>query len=374
MTEPAGLYVHIPFCSGKCGYCNFYSVPSTADIPLFLDALAAEAKMYARTFSRFDTLYLGGGTPSLLAPLDLARIITELDNVFAFGTDSEVTMEVNPADCSLVYLRGARQMGINRLNIGVQAFDGAVLDFLERRHSPEESLRAVETARKAGFDNIGIDLIYGIPGQEMKSWLTGLDRAVSLNAEHLSCYQLTLEPGTRLGKRHAEGAFALPDEDLQAEFFLSTSEALETAGYLHYEVSNFARNERLVSQHNSKYWDHTPYLGLGPSAHSFRENRRWWNHPSLPLYLKEIKEGKAPVASSETLTEEDLRLEALFLGLRTKKGIRLADFKRHYGCDLLQEKAAMISALEKEGLVEIENDCLKPTRAGLAVADSLALL
>ncbi len=374
MTERAGLYVHIPFCSGKCGYCNFYSVPSTADIPLFLDALAAEAKMYARTFSRFDTLYFGGGTPSLLAPIDLARIITELDEAFAFSTDSEVTMEVNPADCSLTYLRGARRMGVNRLNIGVQAFDGVVLDFLERRHTPEQSLRAIETARTAGFDNIGVDLIYGIPGQEMASWLAGLDLAVSLNAEHLSCYQLTLGPGTRLGKRHTDGEFSLPDSDRQAEFFLTTSERLEAAGYLHYEVSNFARNERLVSGHNSKYWDHTPYLGLGPSAHSFRENRRWWNHASLPLYLKEITEDKTPVASSETLTEEELRLEALFLGLRTKKGIHLADFQKLHGCDLLQEKAAMISALEKEGLVEIENGCLQPTRAGLAVADSLALI
>ncbi len=374
MSEAAGLYIHVPFCSGKCGYCNFYSVPSTADVQPFINALAAEAGMYAQTFKRFDTLYIGGGTPSLLAPLDVARIITGLDDVFAFSADSEVTMEVNPADCSLTYLRGAHRMGINRLNIGVQAFDQVTLDFLERRHSAEESLRSVETARAARFNNIGIDLIYGVPGQEIESWLTGLDLAVSLNVEHLSCYQLTLEPGTRLGKRHAKGEFAMPDSDRQADFFLATSERLEAAGYIHYEVSNFARNERLVSLHNSKYWDHTPYLGLGPSGHSFRQDRRWWNHSSLRRYLEDIKKGKEPVASSETLTEDELRFEALFLGLRTKKGICLGDFKKRYGTDLLQEKAAVIAALEKEGLVIMDNGCIKPTRAGLAVADSLALI
>ncbi|MBI4633235.1 MAG: radical SAM family heme chaperone HemW [Deltaproteobacteria bacterium] len=374
MNEPAGLYVHIPFCKSKCGYCNFYSIPSTADMPFFINALSAELKMYAETFSRFDTLYIGGGTPSLLAPIDLARIISELDDVFAFSTDSEVTLEVNSADCTPIYLRGARRMGINRLNIGVQAFDGAILDFLERRHSPEQSLRAFEIARGAGFDNIGLDLIYGIPGQEMESWLAGLDLAVSLNVEHLSCYQLTLEPGTPLGKRHADGEFALPDGDRQAEFFLKTSKTLEDSGYIHYEVSNFARNEGLISRHNSKYWDHTPYLGLGPSAHSFQDNRRWENHPSLPLYLEEIKMGKAPVASSETLTGEELQLESLYLGLRTKKGIHLEDFKKLHGYDLMLEKGKTLAALEKEGLVEVSGGYLRPTRAGLAVADSLALI
>jgi oxygen-independent coproporphyrinogen-3 oxidase len=374
MTEPAGLYVHIPFCSGKCGYCNFYSLPSGEDIPLFLDALSAEIRMYAQAFTHFDTLYIGGGTPSLLPPAALARVITELDDAFAFRSDSEVTLEANPADCSRIYLRGARQMGVNRLNIGVQAFDKTTLDFLERRHSPEQSLQAAETAREAGFENIGLDLIYGVPGQDMESWLAGLDRAIALHVEHLSCYQLTLEPGTPLGKRHAAGEFTLPDGDRQADFFLRTSETLEAAGYIHYEVSNFAREEGLVSRHNSKYWNHTPYLGLGPSAHSFQNNKRWWNHASLSRYREDIGQDKAPVASSETLTAEELQLESFYLGLRTKKGIHLEDFRKLHGCDLLTEKGETIAALEKEGLVELTGGYLRPTRAGLAVADSLALI
>lgn len=374
MPELPGLYVHIPFCSGKCGYCNFYSLPSLNDMPLFIDGLTAEIKMYAHTFSRFDTLYIGGGTPSLLPAKELARIITELDETFDFEADSEITLEVNPADCTLLYLRAARTMGINRLNVGVQAFEGGALDFLERRHRPEQSLLAIEIARKAGFDNIGLDLIYGLPGQEIKSWLAGLDLAVTMNAEHISCYQLTLEPGTRLGKRQADGEFTLPDRDRQAELFFKTAETLEEAGYIHYEVSNFARDESLLSRHNSKYWNHTPYLGLGPSAHSFLDNRRWWDHASLSLYTDDITRGKQPVASSETLTGEELRFEALFLGLRTKKGIHLDEFRQKHGCDLLREKTGVVAALEKEGLIEVTDGCLRPTRAGMAVADSLALI
>jgi oxygen-independent coproporphyrinogen-3 oxidase len=208
----------------------------------------------------------------------------------------------------------------------------------------------------------------------MNSWLDTLKQAVAFSPEHLSCYQLTLAAKTPLGIRYQAGEFLMPREELQYELFIKTSEFLEDAGYIHYEVSNFARGTKYASRHNQKYWDHSPYLGLGPSAHSFQSNRRWWNHRSLDQYLAGINAGNPPVEETEILTTEQLRLEALYLGLRTKKGVSLHDFKNQYQYDLFAEKRELLNKLQEEGLVSIQNGCLSPTQAGLAVADSLALI
>ena len=265
-------------------------------------------------------------------------------------------------------------MGVNRLNIGIQSFDQEVLDLLGRRHSREQALEALHNSRKAGFQNMGLDLIYAIPGQDLRAWRETLDRALVFSPEHLSCYQLTVEQNTPLGKRYRRGEFQPPAEELQYDFFMKTSEWLEEAGYLHYEVSNFARGLSFTSRHNQKYWNHTPYLGLGPAAHSFKDRRRWWNHSSLDRYLADIGGGKSAVEGMEVLTDEQLQLEALFLGLRTRRGISLKDFIREHHVDLIAEKKETLSKLEEEGFLSIEKDCLAPTRAGLAVADRLALI
>ena len=265
-------------------------------------------------------------------------------------------------------------MGINRINIGIQSFDEKVLDFLSRRHSAKQAISAIEASRKAGFQNIGLDLIYGVPGQDINSWLTTLKEAVAFSPEHLSCYQLTLAAKTPLGIRYQAGEFLMPGEELQYEFFVKTSEFLKDAGYIHYEVSNFARGTKYASRHNQKYWDHSPYLGLGPSAHSFRDNRRWWNHRSLEQYITEINAGILPVEETEILTTEQLRLEAFYLGLRTKKGVSLRDFKTRYQYDLFAEKREILNKLQEEGFIAIRDGRLYPTQAGLAVADSLALI
>jgi oxygen-independent coproporphyrinogen-3 oxidase len=266
------------------------------------------------------------------------------------------------------------ESGVNRINIGVQSFDEKVLDFLGRRHSVKQAMSSVGDSRKAGFHNIGLDLIYCVPGQDIESWLDTLKQAVAFSPEHISCYQLTLEPKTPLGIRYKAGAFSIPGEELQHEFFIKTSQFLEGAGYLHYEVSNFARGKEHTSRHNQKYWDHSPYLGLGPAAHSFQCNQRWWNHRSLDQYLAAINDGYLPVEETETLTVEQLRLEALYLGLRTRKGISLQDFKNQYHYDLLAEKEKILSKLEEEGFVTIQDGTLHPTQTGLAVADSLSLI
>jgi len=267
-----------------------------------------------------------------------------------------------------------REIGINRINIGVQSFNQKVLDFLGRRHSVKHAISAIEDSRNAGFHNIGLDLIYSVPAQDIGSWLDTLKQAVAFSPEHISCYQLTLESKTPLGIRYQAGEFPIPGEELQFEFFLKTSEFLEDAGYIHYEVSNFARGKEHTSRHNQKYWDHSPYLGLGPSAHSFRCNQRWWNHRSLDQYLAAINAGNLPVEETETLTMEQLRLEALYLGLRTKKGISLQEFKNQYHYDLFSKKKKILAKLEEEGLISIEDGHLSPTQAGLAVADSLSLI
>jgi oxygen-independent coproporphyrinogen-3 oxidase len=369
-----GLYIHFPFCLSKCLYCDFYSSTSISAVPDFLDALFKEMKMYHNRFDSFDTVYIGGGTPSLLSPQQLERILTSLKENFNLISDTEITIETNPADLHQSYLESIREIGINRINIGVQSFNEKVLGFLGRRHSVKQAISAMEASGKAGFHNIGLDLIYGVPAQDIGSWLDTLRQAVVLSPEHISCYQLTLEAKTPLGIRYQAGEFPIPGEELQYEFFMKTSEFLQDAGYIHYEVSNFARGKEHTSRHNQKYWDHSPFLGLGSAAHSFQRNQRWWNHHSLDQYLAAIDAGTLPVEETEPLTKEQLRLEALYLGLRTKKGIFLQDFKNQYHYDLFTEKKKILTNLEEEGFISIQDGCLYPTQTGLAVADSLSLI
>jgi oxygen-independent coproporphyrinogen-3 oxidase len=372
--QTSGLYIHIPFCFSKCPYCDFYSSTSLSGLPLFLDALFKEMAMYWSDFNSFDTVYIGGGTPSLLTPQQLENILTRIRGNFDLIGNTEITIEINPADLYPSFLESMRETGINRVNIGIQSFDQEMLRFLGRRHSVQQAILAIEASRKAGFHNIGLDLIYGIPGQTIDSWLDTLKQAVAFAPEHLSCYQLTLEATTPLGKRHQAGEFSVPGEELQYEFFMKTSQFLEEAGYIHYEVSNFARETKYASRHNQKYWDHSPYLGLGPAAHSFESNRRWWNHRSVDQYIAAVNAGTFPVGETEILTLEQLRLEALSLGLRTKKGVDFEDFKNRYQYDLFTEKKTMLGKLQEEGFIRIQDGRLRPTPTGLAIADSLSLI
>jgi len=373
-SKTPGLYIHIPFCLSKCLYCDFYSSTSLSALPVFLDALFKEMKMVRNRFDSFDTVYLGGGTPSLLGPDQLETLLKYLRENFNLISNPEITIETNPADLNRLILESMREIGINRINIGVQSFDEKVLNFLGRRHSIKQAISAVKASRKAGFHNIGLDLIYGVPIQDMEPWLNTLKQAVVFSPEHLSCYQLTFEAKTPLGIRFQAGEFPMLGEELQYKFFMMTSEFLEEAGYIHYEVSNFARGKEHASRHNQKYWDHSPFLGLGPSAHSFQGNQRWWNHRSLDQYLAAINAGNLPIEGTETLTMEQLSLEALYLGLRTEKGISLLDFKNQYQYDLFTEKKKILTKLEEEGLIFIQDGHLYPTRTGLAIADSLSLI
>ncbi|MEN6421505.1 MAG: radical SAM family heme chaperone HemW [Smithella sp.] len=373
-NEQAGLYIHIPFCLSKCGYCSFYSIESVNLIPEFVSALKEEIKNYSNIFSLFDTIYFGGGTPSLLTPRQLAEILEAVNKYYKIDKNSEITLEANPGDISLQYLKELRGIGINRLNIGIQSFDDKILRFLGRRHSVKEAVAAIEAARQAGFNNMGIDLIYGVHGLGIKSWENTLQKAVSFAPEHISSYQLSLDIKTPLYKKYSSANWHLPDEKTELKLFLTTSEELESTGYIHYEVSNFARLDKFKSRHNQKYWRHVPYLGLGPAAHSLLNNKRWRNKALVKTYIKEIASGKMPVEGSEILSNEQLQLEAMFLGLRTKTGIDLKRYKTKYNIDLFAEKKTIIDALIKNKLVELKNGFLRPTRTGMAIADSLALI
>lgn len=373
-TSVAGLYVHIPFCKSRCAYCDFCSVTDTGLIVRFLDALFREIDACPEEFTAFDTIYLGGGTPSLLSLGQIEALLGKIRLAFRVLPDSELTIEVNPADWGRADLVALRDLGINRISVGVQSLDEKELVFLGRRHSSRQAMRTMEDAVAAGFTNMSVDLIYGLPGQTFSRWQDSLSGVLCFVPAHLSCYELELKPHTPLGLQYERGGLEPRTEESLRDFFIRTSSFLGDAGYLHYEISSFAAGMDKASRHNRKYWDHTPYLGLGPSAHSFKGLRRWWNHSSLIDYLQDLSAGRQPVSGSEDLDQEQLRLEAWFLGLRTRKGIDLQQYLSRFCCDLMEEKGPLLKEWARTGLIEIADGFIRPTRQGMAVADSLALL
>ena len=370
----SGLYVHIPFCKTKCPYCDFYSITSADLIPVYLEALDKEARHYQDSFRSFNTLFLGGGTPSLLDGPQLSALVASLRRHFTFAPDTEFTLEANPDDITTEKLQMFRDLGVNRLSLGVQSFDEAELRFLKRRHTARQTLRALEMIRAAGFDNLGLDLMYGLPGQSLEGWTGTMEMALGFAPEHLSCYQLTIAAGetpappTPFARLAARGELTLPDDEAQRDFFLLTGQFLQHHGYVHYEVSNFAKKERYCCRHNRKYWDHTPYLGLGPAAHSYLEGHRWWNFSSVAQYCAAVSAGGTPQAGSETLTPEQLRLESLCLGFRTREGVALEVIRQFPIWE------AVLSELQGSGLVQLTAGRVAATPQGLVVADRLPLL
>jgi len=379
VTSRPGLYLHIPFCSAICPYCDFAVLTGGPEMrERFVDSLLAEIRMWGADrdlFSDIDTIYFGGGTPSALAPDQIARILGAARDDLSIQENAWIFFEANPEDVTPESARAWRDLGVRMLSLGIQSFDAEALRFLGRRHSPEEARQSVEIAREAGLGIVSIDLIYGLPDQTPGVWRQTLAEAVALRPDHISCYQLTIHVGTPFGFRLARGKLAELPEAAQADLFLATHRFLADHGYPAYEVSNFARSPEHRSRHNRKYWDHTPYLGVGPSAHSFSGlagRRRWWNERNLKPYLIRTGAGERPLTGSEELTAEDLAVEALMLGFRTVEGIDLARFRQRYGIDLADRNARLIGRLEREGLLRSEQGRLLPTLEGWAVADSLA--
>ena len=366
MQSP-GLYVHIPFCRVKCPYCGFYSLASPSLVPRWLRAFKKEGLCYKDRFECFDSLYLGGGTPTVLEIRDLETMMEHLFTHFRFDQDTEITIEANPADMTREKTDCIRAVGCNRVNLGVQSFNDRELLFLGRNHTAKDAVRALEQLRASGCTNVGIDLIYGFKGQSLKGWVDTLKQALAFQPEHLSCYQLTFEKKTPFWRMKERGELRPVKEEKEEAFFLTTPQFLEDKGYLHYEISNFAREPAYYSRHNRKYWDHTPYLGLGPSAHSFQGSTRWWNFRSVKRYCEALEGRKAPVEESEELTKEQMRLEAIALGLRTREGISCEEAYRN---PALQDTLAR---LEDSGFLRVSNGRVAPTSKGFLVADRLPL-
>ena len=366
--ERPGLYLHVPFCRSKCLYCDFYSVASAAAIPAWLQAVKREVSLYRESFPAFDSLYLGGGTPTILGERELAALMACLRQHFAFYPESEMTIEANPDDISPDKLKALGDLGINRISLGVQSLADRDLQYLGRSHSSKQALKALDMIHSCGFAQVGVDLMYGLEVQSLSGWKKTVDQVLQFRPEHLSCYQLTLERSTPLGKRQAAGRVRPIDEKLERAFFVFTSRYLERLGYHHYEISNFARSPETRCRHNQKYWNHVPYLGLGPSAHSFQARNRWWNVSSIKRYSELLAAGKAPVEAFEVLSEDQLALEALALGLRTSDGVEF----HSPGCGPRWDMA--LETLHKSNLVRVNNGRIQPTRKGFLVADSLPLL
>jgi oxygen-independent coproporphyrinogen-3 oxidase len=360
-----GLYIHVPFCRSKCPYCGFFSVPSAAPVPIWFEGIRKEIRLYKGRFDRFDSLYLGGGTPTFLDDTTLAGLIDHLFTHFGFAADTEFTIEANPSDLSEEKVRLLKDLGINRVNLGVQSFDDKALSFLGRHHTVADAEKALTRLRSFGFDNVGVDLIYGLPGQALEGWMDTLRCALSFRPEHISCYELTLEKGTVFGRLKEKGEFRPMGEEDGRSCFLAASQLLGGAGYVHYEVSNYARNEARCSRHNCKYWEHVPYLGLGPSAHSFNGSDRWWNVRSVRRYGALLDTDLLPVEGRETLTEEQMRLESLSLGFRTRQGVELREIASE------PQPEGALSKMEAAGLVKVMDGRIIPTEEGFLVADQL---
>ncbi len=374
--EP-GLYVHVPFCSSICPYCDFAVLTGNRSRQeRFVSHLLREIDLADGAIRGFDTVYFGGGTPSFLYAEGLSEIANAIVKKGEKGwldPGCRWFLEANPEDVEPSSLSVWRELGIRTLSLGVQALDDEALPWLGRHHTVEDVRRSVGLAREAGFDELSVDRIYGRPGQEIADWRKELEAAVALAPDHLSCYQLTIHDRTLFGRRKRGGEVMEASEDRQAELFRLTHEFLADAGYEGYEVSNFARSEAHRSRHNQKYWYQTPYLGLGPSAHSFDGRSRFWNERLLFDWQKKIDRGESAVEGQETLSAEDFLLEAVMLRMRTKDGLDLTWVREQFHIDLLKVNEELVAKLSDDGLLELDEDWLRPTLDGLAVADRLAV-
>lgn len=366
------LYIHVPFCQSRCHYCSFHSQQfNQVTFAWYHKLLLQEIELWGKRLKkpRLATIYFGGGTPSLIPLQYLDAIMKALAKNFTFGGNMEVTLEANPDSAQDVsYFRALLSMGFNRLSLGMQSLSDVDLHAMGRPHSAAMSVASFQAARQAGFGNIGVDLIWGLPGQRLKVWIDQLTAITKLRPEHISAYNLTLEENTVMHKLCGEGGpLILPTEQEQGRMFIYGAEFLESMGYMHYEVSNFARMG-FVSQHNSGYWNGSDYLGLGPSAVSTIGRRRF----NTPRYMDEYDayvRGGFVGNDFEELSDDDLLKELVMLSLRTSKGLDLKEFKKRAGFDLLKRKNQLITALHRENLIRISHGYLRLTKNGMLVSN-----
>lgn len=366
----AGIYIHVPFCKTKCIYCAFYSKPILSNKKEYINALCREIEMRKNYLEgeKIHTLYFGGGTPSLLTINELDAITTILNKHFQLSDVKEFTIEANPDDITTEYLSDLKKVGVNRISFGTQSFDDAELKTLNRRHTAQQAISSIKKAQDIGFENISIDLMYGLPNQSAEKWHANLTTALSLHVQHISAYCLTYEEGTLLTKLKDKGKFAEADEELCEAMFNDLRHTLCDNGFTHYEISNFAR-KGFESKHNSSYWDGTPYVGFGPAAHSYNKATRQWNISDTNKYIQAIAEGANDYFEIETLTVQDMYEDMLLTSLRTNKGLDLKRIETELTTEYQQLIKKNAEPLIKNGLLKLNNNHLTITEKGLFISD-----
>lgn len=367
----AGIYIHVPFCRKLCNYCDFYHVISQENKTRFVEALLKEAELrndYLGNES-ISTIYLGGGTPSVLSLPNLELILQKLKKEYRIDDEPEITMELNPDDVTSEYMAGIREIGINRISLGIQSWRDSDLSFLNRRHDSAKAQYALEEVFRTGFQNVTIDLIYGIPGMTLKDWESNLDFSFSFDIKHLSAYHLTIEKGTVFGKMQEKGLLSEVDEDTSTAQFNALIKKSGEAGFIHYEISNFAK-PGYFSKHNSNYWKQVNYLGLGPSAHSFNGYSRQWNKSDLRGYIKAIESGSI-LSEGEELDNRTRFNEYIMTSLRTMWGIDLEYVERTFEKEGFDYVINTSGKFRSYGLMKLENNSLVLTDQGKMISDNI---
>ena len=367
----AGIYIHIPFCKRRCIYCDFFSTTRSEEKPTYVRALCQELairKDYLED-EEIETIYLGGGTPSQLTEEELNEIFTSLYNIYKVKEDAEITLEANPDDLTPEYVSMLRRLPVNRISMGIQTFQEETLKLLHRRHSARQAIEAFHRCREAGFRNISIDLMYGLPGETLETWEQDLQQTIELHPEHISAYHLIYEECTELWKLKEQHQVEEADEELSVTLFSTLINELTNAGYQHYEISNFCLPE-LHSRHNSSYWTGKKYLGCGPSAHSFNGLSRQWNVASLSKYIEGIISGK-PDFEIEDLNLYTRYNDFVITSIRTCWGMSLSRLRTEYGEELYRYCLRMAKPHLSEGVLEIREGVLKLTQRGIFISDGI---
>lgn len=367
----AGIYFHIPFCKVKCSYCDFYKTTNNSSIDELVKALQLE--LWLRRdylgFEKIETIYFGGGTPSLLSINQIDKLLTACKSVFKVGHDAEITLEANPDDITIDYLKGLLQIGVNRISIGIQSFSPTDLKLMKRRHNPSQATGAVQMAKKAGFTNISVDLIYGVPNMTFGQWQQNLEQVFALKVQHLSAYHLTYHQGTTLFDDLKKGKISEIDEEWSVAQFDELVKQAKKHGFIHYEISNFAL-DGFFSRHNSAYWKQTGYLGLGPSAHSYNKENRQWNVASLTKYLAAIKNNEIPF-TREQLTINERYNDYVITSLRTMWGTDLNYIETEFGSGFLSYITKEAEKyLNSKQLIQ-EGKKLKLAHRGMLTSDAI---
>ena len=387
-----GLYVHIPFCHTKCPYCDFNTYAGIESLmPGYMEALAREIRCWGGLLGapQVNTVFFGGGTPSYVPRQAIADVLAAVRDAFRVAPNAEITIEANPGDLLDDGAAPLLDAGVNRLSIGVQSLDDGLLEVLGRRHTAQEAVTAYQAVRRAGFDNVSIDLMYGLPYQSLEQWRDTLERALSLSPEHLSLYCLTLEGGTPMERQVAQGEMPEPDPDLAADMYSLAEESLAAAGYRHYEISNWSK-PGMESRHNLTYWLNRPYLGVGPGAHSYLGQWRFWNINSPREYIGRLRDAGAAPSHLEALSDEELRTipcvasveaidrrlemaETMMLGIRLDDGVGLDAFRDRFGESLASVYGEQVEELTALGLVEQRDGALRLTPQGRPLGNEVFL-